>query len=82
MVAYTLSWADRNLPAILIDPMKAELGISDTQAALLTGFAFALCHATFTLPFSWVADRWDRGRLITIGVLVWSSMTFACALRR
>lgn len=78
MIAYTLSWMDRNLPAILIEPMKRELAVSDTQLALLTGFAFALCHATLTLPLSWLADRWDRAHLITLGVLVWSAMTVAC----
>ena len=78
MLAYTLSWMDRNLPAILIEPMKADLGATDTQLALLTGFAFALCHATLTVPLSWLVDRWDRARLVTLGVLVWSAMTFAC----
>lgn len=78
MVAYALSWADRTLPSILIEPMKASLGASDTQLALLTGFAFALCHGTLTVPFSWIADRWDRARLITIGIVVWSSLTVAC----
>jgi MFS family permease len=78
MVAYALSWADRTLPSILIEPMKQSLQVSDTQVALITGFAFALCHATLALPFSWVADRWDRARLITIGIVVWSCLTAAC----
>lgn len=78
MVAYALSWMDRNLPAILIEPMKRDLAATDTQLALLTGFAFAVCHATLTVPLSWLADRWDRARLIMLGVLVWSAMTFAC----
>lgn len=78
MLAYTLSWMDRSLPAILIEPMKRDLVATDTQLALLTGFAFALCHATLTVPLSWLADRWDRARLIMLGVLVWSAMTFAC----
>lgn len=78
MVAYTLSWVDRSLPAILIEPMKASLGLSDTQLALLTGFAFAVCYATLAVPLSWVADRWDRAWLITMGVVVWSAMTLAC----
>jgi MFS family permease len=78
MVAYALSWADRTLPSILIEPMKQSLQVSDTQIALITGFAFALCHATLALPFSWVADRWDRARLITIGIVIWSCLTAAC----
>lgn len=80
MIAYALSWADRTLPAILIEPMKQSLQVNDTQIALLTGFAFALCHATLALPFSWVADRWDRARLITIGIVIWSCLTAACGI--
>ncbi|MDT9600492.1 MFS transporter [Sphingosinicella rhizophila] len=78
MVAYALSWTDRTLPAILIEPMKASLDASDVQLALLTGFAFALCHATLAVPFSWIADRWDRAKLIMIGIIVWSALTIAC----
>lgn len=78
MVAYALSWADRNLPAILIEPMRSSLGVSDTQLALLTGFAFAVCHATLAVPAGWIADKWDRGKLIMAGILVWSLMTAAC----
>jgi MFS family permease len=79
MLAYALSWMDRSLPSVLIEPMKASLHVSDTRIALVTGFAFALCHATLTLPLSWFADRWDRAKLILIGVAIWSLMTSACA---
>lgn len=80
MAAYSLSWTDRILPAIMVEPMKASLGASDTELAMLTGFAFALSHATLSLPLSWLADYGDRAVLIALGVLVWSLMTAACGV--
>jgi MFS family permease len=77
MLVNLVAWLDRSLPNILIEPIKHDFSLSDTQLALITGLAFSLCQATLTLPLSWLADRWDRVWLIALGILVWSSMTFA-----
>ncbi len=61
-------------------PIKAELGLSDTQFGLLGGTAFVLLFSVASLPLGWLADRTDRRRLIAGGILVWSAMTALCGL--
>jgi MFS family permease len=79
-VAYTLSFVDRMILALLVEPIKRDLGISDTQIGLLHGLAFAIFYTTLGLPIARLADRTDRRRLIAIGVAFWSAMTAACGL--
>jgi MFS family permease len=74
-----VSYADRLILGILVDPVKSELGLSDTQIGLLIGFSFAALYATLGLVLAEVADRSNRKRLIVIGVLIWSVMTSASA---
>ncbi len=78
--AYLLSFVDRMIPSLLIDPIRADLAISDSQVALLVGFAFAIVYTTAAVPISWLADRWSR-KLVLIGsVLIWGAMTIFCGL--
>ncbi|WP_158913132.1 MFS transporter [Caulobacter sp. S45] len=79
MIAVALSWLDRGLPNIVLEPIKKSLHISDGQLGLLTGTAFAICQAAATLPMAWIADRWHRPRLITIGIVFWSLLTASAA---
>jgi MFS family permease len=78
-VANTLSFVDRLLPTILLDPIRASLSLSDTQMGLIHGLPFALFYATIGLWLGRVADRGDRVRLIAAGVFLWSCATVACA---
>ena len=48
---------DRVLPFILLESIKADLSLSDTQVGLLTGVAFAVCYALLSLPFAYLSDR-------------------------
>jgi MFS family permease len=80
MVAMTLSYVDRTLPMVLIEPIRGEMGLTDTQLALLTGLSFAACYALMVAPFSWAADRFSRPLVITIGVVTWSVMTVLSGL--
>lgn len=82
LLAYICSFADRTVLGLLVEPIKADLGLSDTGISLLSGLAFALFYTFLGLPFGWLADRVHRPRLIMIGVLVWSAMTAACGLAR
>ncbi|MCU6453133.1 MFS transporter [Sphingomonas sp. A2-49] len=69
------SQLDRQLPALLVKPLKGEFGITDTQFSLLQGYAFALVYTAMGLPFGRLVDRANRRNLILFGVVVWSAMT-------
>lgn len=78
MVAYTLSFIDRQILSLLVQPVKAELQISDTQIGLLQGLAFALFYTILGLPMGWIVDRYNRRNLIVAGISLWSVMTALC----
>ncbi|OYY70054.1 MFS transporter [Sphingomonas sp. 28-63-12] len=78
--AYLLSFIDRMIPALLIDPIRADLGITDTQVSLLIGFAFAIVYTTAGVPIAWLADRWSRKGVLIAGIVIWGSMTAGCGL--
>jgi len=75
MLAYTLSFIDRKLPFILVESIKADLHLSDTQIGLLTGVMFALVYSTVAIPIAAFSDRHSRKRIISGAVLVWSAIT-------
>lgn len=78
-LVYTSSHVDRQIMAILLEPIKLELGASDTQMGFLIGLTFALFYATLGMPIAMLADRVNRRNIITAAVTVWSVMTVACA---
>jgi len=80
MVAYTSSFIDRQIMSLLVDPIRADLGISDTQFSLLAGLAFSIFYSVMGLPLGWVADRMSRRMLIIVGMIAWSVMTALCGL--
>src|ERR1700704_1044423 len=65
-----LSYTDRQVLSLLVDPIRADLGISDTQVSLLLGTAFAVVYGVAGLPLGYLADRTSRRNLIFGGVLV------------
>ena len=77
-LTYVLNFLDRQLMTILLEPIKAEFGASDTAMGFLTGFAFALFYATLGIPVARLADRWSRRNVIAISITVWSGMTALC----
>ncbi len=79
---YTLSFIDRQILALLVEPIKRDLQASDVAFSLLSGFAFALFYTVFGLPFARYADRGSRTGLIAFGVALWSLATAACGLAR
>jgi MFS family permease len=81
-VAYIFSYIDRAILGLLIEPIKADLELSDAQLGLLLGPAFAIFYATLGLPFGWMADRYRRTWIVGAGALLWSLATFACGLGR
>ncbi len=81
-LAYAISLLDRWILSLLVGPVKAHFGVSDTQMGLLMGFWFAVFYVTMGLPFGWLADRFNRRALIGAAMLFWCSMTAYCGLAR
>lgn len=79
-LAYLLNIVDRFLLALLLENIKASLQLSDTQIGILQGPSFVALFVIASLPMGWIADRWNRRYLVTLGVTVWSIATFACGL--
>ena len=69
------NYIDRTIISILQEPIKAELGLSDSQLGALTGLAFALFYATLSLPIARLADTFNRKYLVAAALFVWSAMT-------
>ena len=74
------AYLDRQIINLLVEPIKADLGINDTQIGLLTGFSFALLYVVAAVPIAWIADFGNRTRVITIGIVCWTLATFFCGL--
>lgn len=79
-LASTVSIIDRQILALMIGPVKRDLGVSDTMMGLLGGLAFTLFYTLLTLPMAWLADRSNRRRIIGLGIFFWSLATMACGL--
>lgn len=79
---YILAFIDRTILSLLVGPIRADLGLSDTQISLLHGFAFAIFYTTLGIPIALLADRLNRRNIIVIGLAFWSLATAACGLAR
>jgi len=82
VLAYALAVVDRIAIGLLVEPIKADLHISDTQMGLLQGLAFAVFYSLFGLPLGVLVDRWKRVDVLAMGIFVWSAATAACGLAR
>lgn len=71
---------DRAALSVLIEPIKADLELSDTQLGVLTGFAFSLTYALFGIPLARLADTRNRVKLLSICLAVWSAATALAGL--
>jgi len=74
-LVYTFNFIDRQILVILQEPIKLELGLSDAQLGLLTGFSFALVYVTAGIPIAWLADRSNRRNIVAASLAFWSAMT-------
>jgi predicted MFS family arabinose efflux permease len=71
----TVSFMDRQILAVLLEPIKRELGASDTEMGLLTGFAFVVFFALASVPIARAADRYSRRNIIAVALTFWSIIT-------
>ena len=74
-VVYVSNFIDRQILAILVEPIKEEFGASDTEMGFLTGFAFAVFYTFAGIPIARWADLGNRRSIIALGLTVWSAMT-------
>ncbi len=70
-----MNFVDRQILAILLESIKADLKLTDLELGLLSGLVFAIFYSLVGIPIARLADRWDRRKIISISLLVWSSMT-------
>jgi len=75
VIVYALNFIDRQILSILAEDIKRDLGLEDAQIGFLYGTAFAVFYALFGIPLGRLADSWYRGRVMAIGLVLWSSMT-------
>ncbi|MCP4908146.1 MAG: MFS transporter [bacterium] len=82
VLVYVINYIDRQILSVLLEPIKLDLGVSDTAMGLLTGLAFALFYTTAGIPIARMADRGNRKNVIIIGLITWSAMTALCGIAR
>lgn len=75
VIVYVFNFIDRQIVSILAESIKADLKLDDAQIGFLYGTAFAVFYSLFGIPLGRLADSWYRGRLMAIGLALWSSMT-------
>lgn len=75
LIIYTLNFVDRQIVAILAEPIKRDLGLTDSQLGLLGGLAFAFFYTFLGIPIARLAERGDRVKIISVAVVVWSGFT-------
>ncbi|MES2495846.1 MAG: MFS transporter [Pseudomonadota bacterium] len=77
-IVAVISYSDRLVLSLLVDPIRAELHLRDTEVGLIQGLAFALVYSVAGLPFGRLADVFARRGVIIAGVVIWSLCTIAC----
>ncbi len=82
LIAYTFSFVDRQVLNLLVEPIRADLGLSDTQISFLQGLAFVVPYVLMSVPVGRLVDRFNRLWVLIGGILAWSFTTFACGLSK
>ncbi len=80
MLAYSCNVMDRNILTMVLEPIRHEFALSDTQLGLLSGLSFAIFYAVAGLPLGAAADRVNRRNMIVVCLSLWSGMTAICGM--
>src|SRR5690606_41013404 len=80
IVVYVFNYIDRQVLSILLEDIRADLDLNDTQLGMLVGFSFALVYCTFGIPVARIADATSRKGVIAVSLAVWSGFTARCGL--
>lgn len=76
---YMINYMDRQVLSVVLEPMKADLGLTDTQAGTLQTIFF-LSMSLLAFPISFLIDRWSRRKAVSIMAIVWSAATYMTGL--
>jgi len=79
---YTFSFIDRQIINLLVDPIRADLSLSDSQVSFLQGLAFVLPYVILSIPLGRIVDRANRIRVLVVGILVWTISCVTCGLAK
>ena len=79
-LTYTFSVLDRYVMGILVEPIKRDLGVSDTMMGFLSGTVFGLFYATLAIPVAMLADRSNRRNVVAASLFIWSVCTVLCGM--
>lgn len=79
-LAYILSYIDRSILSLLIEPIKKDLSLTDEQIGLIFGPAFGLLYVGMGVPIGWLVDRARRTWIVSAGLIVWSAATAVSGL--
>ena len=82
MLANTLAFVDRQALALLVQPIKSDLRVSDTGMSLLYGLSFTLFYVMVGIPVARIADRSNRRNIVVGAVFIWSVATALCGVAR
>src|SRR5438045_3233479 len=74
-----LNFFDRAIPAVVLESIGIEFSLSDTSLGIVA-IAFTLVHAVIGVPLGYMADRFTRTKVISVGVLIWSGFTAASGM--
>ena len=77
-----IAFVDRQIINLLVEDIKVDLAITDTEISLLQGLAFALFYAVTAVPLGRLADTGNRRWIISIGIMIWTVAAAACGLAR
>ena len=77
-MSYAVAFIDRQVLNLLVDPIKGDLGLTDTQISLIQGLAFASAYVSMGFVFGRLADRTNRRNLLILGVTLWCASTVMC----
>ena len=79
-VALMFNFLDRGILTLLIEPIKRDMGLTDTQVSLVVGFAFIAFYVIVGFPIARLVDRFSRRLILGLGIAMWSGMTAMCGL--
>lgn len=80
LLSYALAYLDRQIINLLVEPLKADLGVSDVEVSFLQGAAFVIFYTLCGLPIGFLVDRFPRRPIIFLGILIWSLFSAASGL--
>ena len=80
LVGYVINFVDRSILSLLLEPIKLELALTDSQLGFLGGLAFAVFYTFLGIPIAALADRRSRVKILAVSMVIWSAMTAICGL--